>query len=178
MNCFCILLASFLNLSTLANENHVLPQDFIQGFQVSLSCAHCRDSYRPFALVIRPSNSSAAPGAAVVSVMAGMGSDWAQRRQRRLTGMLLGWKKGLIVIHELVRAAAPGLGAAAGYDGQSDTEWVQNERDGPVGLYWHTWWGADGRLVVIWMLTYISSAVSVQYWVLDVMQVMCQLQRS
>ena len=39
--------------------------------------AHCRDSYQPFALVIRPSNSSVAPGAAVVSVMAGMGSSLA-----------------------------------------------------------------------------------------------------
>lgn len=46
-----------------------------------LCCAHGRDSYRPFTRVIRPSNSSAAPGAAVVSVMAGMGSDWAQGRR-------------------------------------------------------------------------------------------------
>ena len=39
------------------------------------------------------------------------------------------------MIHELVSAAAPGLGAAAGRDGQGDTEWVQNERDDPIRLY-------------------------------------------
>lgn len=65
-----------------------------------MTLAHSRDSYRPFTLVVRPSNSSVAPGAAVVSVMAGMGSDWALGRQRRLTGMLLGWTRGLIVIHD------------------------------------------------------------------------------
>lgn len=90
---------------------------------VSSSCTHCRASYWPFSLVIRPSNSSVEPEAAVASVMAGMGSDSAQGRQRRLTGMLLGWTKGLIVIHEFVSAAAPGLGAAAGRDGQGDTKW-------------------------------------------------------
>lgn len=90
---------------------------------VSPSCTHCRASYWPFSLVIRPSNSSVEPEAAVASVMAGMGSDSAQGRQRRLTGMLPGWTKGLIVIHEFVSAAAPGLGAAAGRDGQGDTKW-------------------------------------------------------
>lgn len=39
------------------------------------------------------------------------------------------------MIHELVSAAAPGLGAAAGEDGQGDTEWVQNERDDPISSY-------------------------------------------
>lgn len=39
------------------------------------------------------------------------------------------------MIHELVSAVAPGLGAAAGRDGQGDTEWVQNERDGPFSSY-------------------------------------------
>lgn len=39
------------------------------------------------------------------------------------------------MIHELVSAAAPGLGAAAGRDGQGDTERVQNERDDPISLY-------------------------------------------
>lgn len=39
------------------------------------------------------------------------------------------------MIHELVSAAAPGLGAAAGRDGLGDTKWVQNERDDPISLY-------------------------------------------
>lgn len=51
-----------------------------------LCCAHGWDSYWPFTLVIRPSNSSAAPGAAVVSVMAGMGSDRAQGSRGRGDG--------------------------------------------------------------------------------------------
>lgn len=39
------------------------------------------------------------------------------------------------MIHESVGAAAPGLGAAAGRDGQGDTERVQNERDDPISSY-------------------------------------------
>lgn len=39
------------------------------------------------------------------------------------------------MIHELVSAAAPGLGAAAGRNGQGDTEPLQNERDDSVGSY-------------------------------------------
>ncbi len=40
------------------------------------------------------------------------------------------------MIHELVSAAAPGLAAAAaGRDGQGDTERVQNERNDPISLF-------------------------------------------
>lgn len=139
MNWFCILLASFRNLLTHLQKatmwcRRVASRDvtFIDS---------CTFSYLPFAGGIRPSNSSAAPRAAAVSAMAGMGSDWARGRQRRMTGMLQGWTKGLIVIHEVVSAAAPGLGGAAGWDGQGETEWVQNEQDGPLSvmkqLVWH-----------------------------------------
>lgn len=128
------------------------PQNDIQGCKFHCF-VHIVDSYRPFTLVISSSNSSVAPRAAVVSVMAGMGSDWALGRQERLTGMLPDWTRGLIVIHELVSAAAPGLGAAAGRDGQDDTELVQNERDEPISLYWHTWWRAVGALDVVWVFT-------------------------
>lgn len=115
MTCFCILLATSPNLLTrFLKQPYAATTELYLGMKVSLFCTHCRASYRPFTLVIRSSNFSAAPGAAVVSAIAGMGWDWAPGRQKRLTGMLLGWTKGLIVIHESVGAAAPGLGAAAG----------------------------------------------------------------
>lgn len=130
MNCFCILLACFLNLLTpFAAACH--PTDLQSGMQgVTLSRTFI--SYRPFAPVIRPPNYDAAPGAAAVGAAAGMESDWAQGRQRGMTGMRLGWTEGLIVIHESVRAAAPGLGGAAGKQptGQHRTGW-KRERGRP-----------------------------------------------
>lgn len=39
------------------------------------------------------------------------------------------------MIHEFVSAAAPGLGVAAGSEGQGDTEWVHNKRDDPISSY-------------------------------------------
>lgn len=48
----------------------------MRGFIVCMVSIR-RDTYRAFAPVTWPSNYTTAPGAAVVSVTAGMGSDWA-----------------------------------------------------------------------------------------------------
>lgn len=81
-------------MTHLQNQLCAATTELYPEMHVSLSCTHCRDSYRPFAPVIRPSNSSVAPEAAVATVMAGMGWGRAPGRQRRLTGMFLGWTSG------------------------------------------------------------------------------------
>lgn len=112
------------------NNKHTLPpQNYILRCKFHCFVPHCRDSYRPFALVIRPSNSSVAPGAAVVSVMAGMGSDWALGRQKRLTGMLPGWTRGADCDPWVSRCSSTWAGSSS-WERWAGWHWVGSKWEG------------------------------------------------
>lgn len=69
MKCLCILLASFLNLLTNLQKPTAREHTYASANASLIVLCTSRGSYRPCAQVIRASNSSAAPGAAAVSVM-------------------------------------------------------------------------------------------------------------